>query len=153
MFCNWTFNSYWCFFFFNNFFLLNDLRFHYLTCSIISFRDNIFFSKSKINGCIAPSLICQIVVASFATIYIIVSFEPLNEFKVILIFGFSKFFYFYMSLDSYFLKRVLEDFQVIDELIIIFSFPIDLIQSNFARMYNINNLAIYSSRSQLLDFS
>ncbi len=61
------------------------------SAGVVGLRNYIFFSKSKV-GVLSPStFFCEVVVPSVSTIKIIISFEPLCEFKVILIFRLGQF--------------------------------------------------------------
>jgi hypothetical protein len=50
-------------------------------------RDDDFISKAKIDGNIAPPFLSIVIIASISTIEVIISFEPLDELQVILIFS------------------------------------------------------------------
>jgi hypothetical protein len=50
--------------------------------------DDDFISKAKIDGNVAPPFFSVVIIASISTIEVIISFEPLNELQVILIFSF-----------------------------------------------------------------
>ena len=51
-------------------------------------RDDDFISEAKIDGNVAPPFLSVVIIASISTIEVIISFEPLDELQVILIFSF-----------------------------------------------------------------
>ena len=56
-----------------------------------------------------------------------------------------------MPFDSNLFKSILENFQIVDEFIIIFSFPVEFGETHLSRVDNIDDLAVDSSGSELLD--
>lgn len=77
---------------FNNYFLLLGRRLFFgdnSSTGIIGFGDNIFICKTKVGILSSSSLFCQIVASSITAIKIVISFEPLSELQIILIFSFS----------------------------------------------------------------
>ena len=123
-----------------------------MPCPIVTFWDNNLFCKTKICGDSTSALFSKIIIASFSTVYIIVSFEPLNELKIVLIFCFDQLFYFNIPLDSNFVECILQQFHIAHELIIILRFPVDLRNGYLPWMNDVNHLAVHSAGSKLLDF-
>lgn len=123
-----------------------------LTWTIVGFWNHIFFSKTEIHLCWTSSLLCHIVTSPSSSIKIIISFKPLNELKIVLIFCFCQLLHFYISLDPNFVKCRLKDLKIWNKFIIVFSFPVNLVDGDFTRMNDIDDLAVNSSRSKLLNF-
>ena len=123
-----------------------------LSSTIKRFRDDIFISKTQIHWDVISSLSGIVITSSITTIEIVISFKPLNELKVVLIFSFSQFLNIDISFNTCFLEGSLKDFEVVDELILSFGFPVDFGHVNFAWMDNINNLAVDWTSSKLFYF-
>ncbi len=98
--------STWCI----SLFILISIEFWCINLStpIKLFWNNIFISKTKINFCIASFFNCIIMASSISTIYVIISFQPLNKLKIVLIFCSSQFLYLNISFNTSFLKATLE---------------------------------------------
>ncbi len=123
-----------------------------MSSTVVRLRDNIFVSKAKINGAISSSLGGVVVSAPVSAIEVVVSFEPLNELKIVLILGFAKFLDLHIPFDSCFFECGLEDFEVVDEFVVVFGFPVDFVDGDFSRVYDIYDLAVDRAGSELLDF-
>ena len=50
--------------------------------------------------------------------------------------------YLEIAFDSNFVESILKDSVVIDELIVVFGLPVDLVECNFAWVYDIDDLAV-----------
>ena len=82
-----------CSFFFGRYaFVWDDLP-----ACVIAFGNHYFFGKTKIYLYWASSLFCGVVCAFIWTIDIEISFEPLDELKIVLVLRFRQFLYLYMG--------------------------------------------------------
>lgn len=59
--------------------------------------------------------------------------------------------YFDMALDSEFVEAVLEHAKVVHELVVVFGFPIDFGEVDFAGVDDVEDLAVDAATAQLLD--
>ena len=81
-----------------------------------------------------------------------ISFHPLDEFEVVLVFGFGKFLNIDVFEDFAFRKSKLENFEIVDELPFIDGVKTDSLKLNFAGMHDIKDLTVNGASSELLDF-
>lgn len=125
---------------------------NYLPRPIIGFWYHILFSKAKINGNTSPSFIGIVALSPGSSIGIEVFLEPLNKLEVVLVLGPGQFFNLHISLDAHLCEGSLENLQIGNKLIIVFSSPVDLAHSHFPWVDDINDLTIDRARTQLLDF-
>lgn len=123
-----------------------------LTSTVEGFRRYIFFGKAEINRNISSSLCGFILLSSITAVEIIISFEPLNELEVILIFSFGKFLNIDISFDSCFVECVLQYLQVVDELVLVFSSPVKFTHCDFTWVDDVDDLRVDRSRAELFDF-
>lgn len=123
-----------------------------LSTTVKWFWDNIFISKTKVCRNIASSFPWIILFSPISAVEIVVSFEPLDELKVVLIFTFDKLLDVDISFDSCLIKGSLKNFHVADEFIIIFGSPVDFIHQHFSWVDNINYLTVHRTSSQLFYF-
>lgn len=93
-----------------------------------------------------------VVIASTSAVQVVVSFEPLDELKIVLIFGLGEFLDVNMPFDSCLVESILENFQVVDKLIIVLGLPVDLAHGHLARVNDVDDLAVDGACAELLDF-
>lgn len=115
-----------------------------LATSVVGFWDNDLLSKRKIWLFESSPLLGWVVLSPAPTVHIVVSFEPLYEFEVVLVLGPGDFlhlsnskYYINMPLDSEFIKSGLKNLKIADELIVEFGFPVNLVHRDFARVYDV----------------
>ena len=77
--------------------------------------------------------------------------KPLNELQIVLILGLRQLFNLNMFLYVALLKSLLQNFEVLNELPLVPSFPVHLPYFYLAREHYIEDLTIHCSSSQLLD--
>jgi hypothetical protein len=75
-----------------------------LSTTVVSFGYNVLVCKAQINSAISSSLLWIVIVASVSTVEVIITFEPLDKFEIVLVLGFAEFFDFDVSFDANFLK-------------------------------------------------
>ncbi len=81
-----------------------------------------------------------------------ISFHPLDEFEVVLVFGFGEFLNVDVFEDFAFGKSQLENFEIVDELPFIDGVEADSLKLDFTGMHSIEDLAVNGAGSELLDF-
>ncbi len=108
--------------------------------------------KTEVNLTIFSCSFRIIIVDVSLVVNIKISFHPLDEFEVVLVFGFGKFLNVDVFEDFAFRKSKLENFEVVDELPFIYGVKTDSLKLNFARMHDIKDLTVNGASSELLDF-
>jgi hypothetical protein len=75
-----------------------------LSSTVVCFGYDALVCKAQINSAISSSLLWIVIVASVSTVEIVIPFEPLDEFEIVLVLGFAEFFDFNVSFDANLLK-------------------------------------------------
>lgn len=128
------------------------LLLHHLSPTIKRLWHHILIRKTQIHHHISSSLLRIVVIASTSAVQVVVSFEPLDELKIVLIFGLGEFLDVNMPFDSCLVESILENFQVVDKLIIVLGLPVDLAHGHLARVNDVDDLAVDGACAELLDF-
>lgn len=81
-----------------------------------------------------------------------VSFDPLHEFKIVLVFWFGKFLNVDVFEDFTFGKSQLKNFEIVDELPLIDCVETNSLELNFAWVHDIKDLTINGTSAKLFDF-
>ena len=81
-----------------------------------------------------------------------VSFHPLHEFKIVLVFWFGKFLNVDVFEDFTFGKSQLKNFEIVDELPLIDCVETNSLELNFAWVHDIKDLTINGTSAKLFDF-